>query len=112
MDDKRIHWVIRDHQLQSSRHGARRDRRRHDGRVAVDRSKQRWCSDGFEFRCDDGMPLRVTFALDCCDRETISSATTTGGHSGDVIAHPALPSSNGLLVPHEFTEKFRILNSA
>ncbi|EFP9937577.1 hypothetical protein HLQ26_003766, partial [Shigella sonnei] len=29
---------------------------------------QRWCSDGFEFRCDNGEKLRVTFALDCCDR--------------------------------------------
>ena len=40
---------------------------------------------GFEFRCDDGTPLRVTFALDCCDREAISWAATTGGHSGDVV---------------------------
>lgn len=38
--------------------------RRHDGKVAVDRSNVRWCSDGFEFRCDDGAPLRVVFALD------------------------------------------------
>lgn len=65
--------------------GVRRDKRRHDGRVAVDRSNTRWCSDGFEFRCDDGTPLRVTFALDCCDREAISWAATTGGHSGDVV---------------------------
>ncbi|MDN7451375.1 DDE-type integrase/transposase/recombinase, partial [Burkholderia multivorans] len=35
--------------------------------------------------CDDGTPLRVTFALDCCDREAISWAATTGGHSGDVV---------------------------
>jgi putative transposase len=27
----------------------------------------------------------VTFALDCCDREAISWAATTGGHSGDVV---------------------------
>jgi transposase InsO family protein len=32
-----------------------------------------------------GEPLRVTFALDCCDREAISWAATTGGHSGDVV---------------------------
>jgi hypothetical protein len=30
------------------------------------KSNQRWCSDGFEIRCDNGEPLRVTFALDCC----------------------------------------------
>jgi len=59
--------------------------RRHDGQVAVLRSNQRWCSDGFEFRCDDGSPLRVTFALDCCDREAMSWSATTAGHSGDVV---------------------------
>jgi putative transposase len=40
---------------------------------------------GFEFRCDNGEPLRVTFALDCCDREAMSWAATTGGHSGNVV---------------------------
>jgi len=29
--------------------------------------------------------LRMTFALDCCDREAIGWAATTGGHSGDVV---------------------------
>ncbi|MGC8210099.1 IS3 family transposase [Ralstonia pseudosolanacearum] len=85
INHKRIYRVMRDQQLLLRRPGARRDRRRHDGRVAVDRSNQRWCSDGFEFRCDDGTPLRVTFALDCCDREAISWVATTGGHSGDVV---------------------------
>ena len=76
---------MREHQLLLRRPGVRQDKRRHDGRIAVDRSNTRWCSDGFEFRCDDGTPLRVTFALDCCDREAISWAATTGGHSGDVV---------------------------
>jgi len=48
-----------------------------------DRRDQRWCSDGFEFRCDDTSPLRVNFALDCCDREAMSWTMTTAGHSGD-----------------------------
>ena len=82
---KRVYRVMREHHLLLRRPGVRRDTRRHDGRVAVDRSNSRWCSDGFEFRCDDGTPLRVTFALDCCDREAISWAATTGGHSGDVV---------------------------
>ncbi len=38
--------------------------RRHEGRVAVGMSNTRWCSDGFEFRCEDGEKRRVTFALD------------------------------------------------
>jgi putative transposase len=85
INHKRVYRVMCEHQLLLRRPGVRRDRRRHDGRVAVDRSNARWCSDGFEFRCDDGSPLRVTFALDCCDREAISWAATTGGHSGDVV---------------------------
>jgi putative transposase len=28
--------------------------RPHDGKVAVDESNQRWCSDGFEIACDNG----------------------------------------------------------
>ncbi len=46
-------------------------KRAHTGKVAVNKSNQRWCSDDFEFRCDNGEKLRVTFALDCCDREAL-----------------------------------------
>jgi len=70
---KRGYRVMRDHDLLLER---RRKQpgvaRRHEDRVAVDTSNTRWCSDGFEFRCEDGEKLRVTFALDCCDREAIS----------------------------------------
>ncbi len=58
---------------------------RHDGKVAVAKSNQRWCPDGFEFRCENGEPLRVKFALDCCDREVMSWAATTGVHSGNIV---------------------------
>ncbi len=82
---KRVYRVMRVHGLMLQRRPIPpRPRRRHDGKVAVDKPNQRWCSDGFEFRCDNGEPLRVTFALDCCDREALSWAATTGGHSGDV----------------------------
>ena len=37
-------------------------KRAHTGKVAVKESNQRWCSDGFEFCCDNGERLRVTFA--------------------------------------------------
>ncbi|AUT75540.1 IS3 family transposase [Paraburkholderia hospita] len=83
---KRVYRVMRVHGLLIERRTAPpRPQRRHDGKVAVAKSNQRWCSDGFEFRCDNGEPLRVTFALDCCDREAMSWAATTGGHSGDVV---------------------------
>lgn len=59
--------------------------RAHTGKVAVAESNQRWCSDGFEFRCDNGEKLRVTFALDCCDREALHWATGTGGFDSDTV---------------------------
>ncbi|WP_175166533.1 IS3 family transposase, partial [Paraburkholderia fynbosensis] len=83
---KRVYRVMRVHGLLLQRRpSSPPPQRRHDGKVAVAKSNQRWCSDGFEFRCDNGEPLRVTFALDCCDREAMSWAATTGGHSGDVV---------------------------
>ncbi len=83
---KRVYRVMRVHSLLLERRPTPpRPPRRHDGKVAVAKSNQRWCSDGFEFRCDNGEPLRVTFALDCCDREAMSWVATTGGYSGDVV---------------------------
>lgn len=83
---KRIYRVMRDHGLLlERRQHPPMPTRRHEGQIAVLQSNQRWCSDGFEFRCDDGSPLRVTFALDCCDREAMSWAATTAGHSGNVV---------------------------
>lgn len=42
-------------------------------------------SDGFEFRCDNGEKLRVTFAQDCCDREIIDWAAGTGGYDKETV---------------------------
>lgn len=60
--------------------------RRHEGRIAVETSYKRWCSDGFESRCEDGAKLSVTLALDCCDREAIGWAP---GRPGTVAMMPA-----------------------
>jgi len=83
---KRVYRVMRDHSLLLER---RRKQpgvaRRHEGRVAVEASNTRWCSDGFEFRCADGDKLRVTFALDCCDREAISWVASRNGYSSDDV---------------------------
>ena len=70
---KRIYRVMKVHGLLLQRHAGGVDERRHDGRIAVDRSNLRWCSDGFELTCDNGEKVRVAFALDCCDREAISA---------------------------------------
>ncbi|HDC4463286.1 IS3-like element ISEc36 family transposase, partial [Enterobacter kobei] len=60
-------------------------KRAHTGKVAVGESNQRWCSDGFEFSCDNGEKLRVTFALDCCDREALYWAASNGGYDSETV---------------------------
>jgi transposase InsO family protein len=60
--------------------------RPHDGRVAVDDSDNRWCSDGFEIPCDSGEVVTNTFVKDCCDREIVAWRAWPGrGLPGDPI---------------------------
>ena len=62
---KRTWRVMREHHLLLQRHSGRPpDTRCHDGRIAVEHSNVRWCSDGFEIGCDSGERVRVAFALD------------------------------------------------
>jgi len=82
---KRVYRVMKTHGLLLQRHSGTSLERRHDGRVAVDRSDTRWCSDGFEIGCDNGERVRIAFTLDCCDREAISWIATTGGIDGSDI---------------------------
>ncbi|WP_353368045.1 DDE-type integrase/transposase/recombinase [Brucella sp. NBRC 12952] len=42
---------------------------RHRGQITVDHSNTRWCSDSFEITCENKEKVRVSFALDCFDRE-------------------------------------------
>ena len=62
-----------------------RAKREHKGKIAVAESDMRWCSDGFEVGCDNGEKLRVTFTLDCCDRDAIDWAASTGGHDSSTV---------------------------
>ncbi|WP_259740171.1 IS3 family transposase, partial [Pseudomonas brassicacearum] len=83
---KRVYRVMRDHNLLLERRLKQPGvARRHEGRIAVKTSDTRWCSDGFEFRCEDGAKLSVTFALDCCDREAIGWVASPTGYSSDDI---------------------------
>ncbi|EHP8199194.1 IS3 family transposase [Escherichia coli] len=83
---KRVYRIMRQNALLLERKPAvPPSKRAHTGRVAVKESNQRWCSDGFEFRCDNGEKLRVTFALDCCDREALHWAATTGGFDSETV---------------------------
>ena len=69
---KRVYRVMKVHRLRLERHTGSGEKRRHDGRVAVDRPDTRWCSDGFEIGGDNGERVRIAFTLDCRDREVIS----------------------------------------
>lgn len=71
---KRVYRIMNTHHLLLERKPADKHRKRaHKRRVAVAESNRPWCSDGFEFRCDNGEKLRVTFAQDCCDQEITTS---------------------------------------
>lgn len=50
----------------------RQSSRPHEGKVAVELSDTRWCSDGFEIKCDSGQTVTATFTKDCCDREIVA----------------------------------------
>ncbi|ELP4706264.1 IS3 family transposase [Escherichia coli] len=83
---KRVYRIMRQNALLLERKTAvPPSKRAHTGKVAVKESNQRWCSDGFEFRCDNGEKLRVTFELDCCDREALHWAVTTGGFDSETV---------------------------
>lgn len=65
---KRLYRIMNEHNLRLLHDKPERPKREHKGKIAVAECDIRWCSDGFEFGCNNGEKLRVTFALDCCDR--------------------------------------------
>jgi putative transposase len=81
---KRVYRVMKAHGL-LLRRSPRAEERRHDGKVAVERSNLRWCSDGFELACDNGEKVRVAFALDCHDREALAHVASTEGIKGEDV---------------------------
>jgi len=86
VNHKRVYRVMDQNDLLLFRHGQKpKSVRKHEGRVAVDTSDTRWCSDGFELPCDNGERVRVAFALDCCDREVMSWVATTKGIDASLV---------------------------
>jgi transposase InsO family protein len=83
---KRIYRVMRAHGLLLQRHAGGDEERRHDGKIAVERSNLRWCSDGFEIACGNAKELRVAFALDCCDRGGIVTPIWSCSLAGGSVA--------------------------
>jgi putative transposase len=82
---KRVYRLMKKHNLLLQKHAGGQAECLHDGRVAVEQSNLRWCSDGFEIACDNAERARVAFALDCCDREAMSHIATTAGIRGEDI---------------------------
>lgn len=73
VNHKRVYRVMAANGLLLPRAPRRRHSSRpHNGTVAVQASDLRWCSDGFEIRCDSGETVTATFAKDCCDREIMA----------------------------------------
>jgi len=85
VNHKRVYRIMRLHGLLLARHTGARPALAHTGRVSVMRRNTRWCSDGFEFLCDDGHTVRVVFALDACDREVIAFTAATGGIDAGMV---------------------------
>jgi hypothetical protein len=54
--------------------------------VPLSVSDQRWCSDGFEIKCDSGQTVTATFAKDCCDHEILAWRAWEGnGLAGEPV---------------------------
>ncbi|WP_425594065.1 IS3 family transposase, partial [Klebsiella pneumoniae] len=86
INTKRVYRIMRQNALLLERKPEiPPSKRAHTGKVAVGESNQRWCSDGFGFSCDNGEKLRVTFALDCCDREALYWAASNGGYDSETV---------------------------
>jgi transposase InsO family protein len=104
VNHKRVYRIMRLHGLLLARHTGARPALAHTGRVSVTRRNIRWCSDAFEFLCDDGRTVRVVFALDACDREIVAfTATTSGIDAGmiqDLMLHCIEKRFNALQAPH------------
>jgi putative transposase len=73
VNPKRAYRVMAEAKLLLSKAPRRaQSSRKHEGKVAVGASDTRWCSDGFEIKCDSGETVTATFAKDCCDREVMA----------------------------------------
>lgn len=84
VNPKRLYRIMCEHNLLMLNDKAYRPKREQKGKIAVSESDMRWCSDDFEFGRDNGEKLRVTFALDCCDREAIDWVASMAGYDTTV----------------------------
>jgi len=87
VNPKRVYRVTAGHGLLLPKAPRRpQSSRAHTGTVSVLASDTRWCSDGFEIKCDSGQTVTATFAKDCCDREIMAFRAWEGkGLAGEPV---------------------------
>lgn len=86
VNHKCVYRLMKQNNLLLARHtGKQRMERPHEGKVITLRSNLRWSSDGFEIPCWNGEVVRVSFAIDTCDREIMAWEAGTGGYTGESI---------------------------
>lgn len=86
VNHKCVYRLMKQNNLLLARHtGKQRIERAHEGKVITLRSNLRWSSDGFEIPCWNGEVVRVSFAIDTCDREIMAWEAGTGGYTGESI---------------------------
>jgi len=86
VNHKCVYRLMKQNSLLLTRHtGKQRMERPHEGKVITLRSNLRWSSDGFEIPCWNGEVVRVSFAIDTCDREIMAWEAGTGGYTGESI---------------------------
>ncbi len=85
VNHKRVFRLMAQGRLLLQPHVGHRPVRAHEGTVIALASNQRWSSDGLEIGCWNGEVVRVVFAIDTHDRETIAWQASTGGISGEMV---------------------------
>ncbi len=68
-----------------------RSKREHKAKITVAESDMLRYSDDFEFDCYKSEKLQVTFALECCDREALYRAASTGGYDSETVQDTVKP---------------------
>jgi len=85
VDHKRVYPLMAQNGLLLPRYTGKPLGKAHDGQVITIRPNLLWTSDGFEIRCWNGEVVRVSFALDTCDREAMAYCVTDGGITREMI---------------------------
>jgi len=86
LNHKRIYRIMDQNNLLLAKHtGKPLNSRPHNGKIITLHSNTRWASDGFEIPCWNKEVVRVTFAIDTCDREVIAWEASTAGFTGESV---------------------------